>query len=150
VVNVEYVFPAQNVADLFKDADAVLWVGLQTSRTDRVDFGQGNDFTIYHFTAWESVKGAAHRGDTVKVARVGGPGCWEPDFPRPGLGEQFVVFLRWFPEAKAYRPMYGPLTTFRVVNGRLQPMGGAYQHLSGREVQDFLRGLREGAAKDGK
>jgi hypothetical protein len=73
-------FPTQNVADLFMDADTVLWVGLQTSRTDRMDLGQGNDFTIYHFTAWESAKGAVDRKDTARIARMGGRNVGSPTF----------------------------------------------------------------------
>jgi hypothetical protein len=150
VIDVYYKFPPKKVAELFRDADAVLWVGLQTSRTDHVDFGRGDYWTIYHFTAWQSAKGAIGRGDSVRVARLGRLECWEPDFPRPGLGEQFVIFLRWFSNAEAYQPMFGPTTTFRVVNGRLQPMGLTYRELSGRKVEDFLRELREGATKRGK
>jgi hypothetical protein len=145
-----YRSPPQNVADLLKDADAVLWVGLQTIRTDRWGPPGPDEYTIYHFSVWESVKGAARRGDTVKIARWGGPECWESEFPRPGLGEQFLVFLQWFPEAKAYRHMYGPMTTFLVLKGRLQPMGVTYEQLAGREVGDFLRELREGTAPRGK
>jgi hypothetical protein len=139
----------QTIQDLVGLADAVLVVRLETNRTDRIDFGQPParlSETIYDFTVLESIKGDIGVRTIVKVARLGGRGSYEPEFPRPGLGEKFVVFLKCDTDTKTYRHIYGP-ETIRVVNGELQPMSRVYRQLSGRDVRAFSQELRRMAAK---
>ena len=102
-------------------------------------------YSIYDFTVREVVKGAFRSGDSVKIARIGGRGSYEPEFPRPGLGEEFLVFLRTFPEVNGFRHLYGRVA-FRVVDGELQSMGQMYREVTGQRVRDVLRDLR-GQAK---
>jgi hypothetical protein len=146
-VFVEYVAPAPGTTlnDLVAEADAVLTVMLRTNRVDRVETGappsHGMTYSIYDFTVREVVKGAFRSGDSVKIARIGGRGSYEPEFPRPGLGEEFLVLLRAFPEVDGFRHLYGRVA-FRVVDGELQSMGQMYREMTGRRVQDVLRELR--------
>jgi hypothetical protein len=150
-VFVEYMAPAPGTTliDLVAEADAVLVVMLRTNRVDRVETGGSpphrSTYSIYDFTVREVVKGAFRSGDGVKIARIGGRGSYEPEFPRPGLGEEFLVFLRKFPEVNGFRHLYGRVA-FRVVDGELQSMGQMYREVTGQRVRDVLRELR-GRAK---
>jgi len=144
--------PNETIDDLIGKADAVLAVRLVTNRTDRVDLGPFPAtlaYTIYDFTVLESVKDNFRAGDSVRIARLGGRGSYEDGFPRPGLGEKFVVFLEWFPKVKAYQHLFGPATTFRIVNGELQPMSWHFRTLQGRKAADVLQELRRVAARHG-
>ena len=151
-VFVEYVAPAPGTTpvDLVARADAVLTVILTNNRVDRVDIGgrppHGMSYSIYEFTVREVVKGAFREGDSVRIARVGGRGSYEPEFPRPGLGEEFLVFLRRFPEVNGFRHLYGRVA-FRVVHGELQSMGQMYREVSGHMLADVLRELRKPAER---
>ncbi len=92
------------------------------------------------------VKGEFHEWDRVKIARKGGRGTYEPEFPRPGLGEQFLVFLKKRPDLQAYAHVYGRVA-FRVVWGELQSMGPLYRDVTGRKVWDVVKELRRGVQK---
>jgi hypothetical protein len=122
---------------------------LTTNRVDRVETrvspSHAIPYSIYDFTVREVVKGAFRSGDSVKIARIGGRGSYEPEFPRPGLGEGFLVFLRTFPEVNGFRHLYGKVA-FRVVDGELQSMGQMYREVTGERVRDVLQELR-GRAK---
>ena len=98
-------------------------------------------YSIYSLTVREVVKGDFRFGDTVKVARTGGRVSYEPEFPRPGLGEEFLMFLRKRPEMQAYVHLYGRVA-FRVVYGDLQSMGPLYRDMTGRKVRDVVQQLR--------
>jgi len=144
-IHVDYPGPTedQTVGDLAAMADAVLIVARETNRTARVERSDsGLPLTIYEFVVRESVKGNDSTGEVVGIARLGDRDQHEDGFPRPGLGEQFLVFLKWVPDLKAYEHLYGP-ETFRIVNGEVQPMSRVFRHLSGRKLGDLLPKLRK-------
>jgi hypothetical protein len=130
--------------DLLGRADAVLWILLDNNRVVQVDTGHYPSvlsFSVYEFRVRGTVKGDFHPGDIVRIARFGRRGSYEPDFPRPGVGEQFLVFLKWSRDLKAYEHLYQRLA-FRVVTGEVQPMGSEHRELSGRMIGDVVRDLR--------
>jgi hypothetical protein len=171
LINVERVgLPrSATIGDMVREADAVLVVQLYTDVTERhvtqwkssVPAVQPQSpmmlmalrnpapapppptlRTIYSFKVRQTIKGAMREGDTVRIAREGGRQTFEDDFPRPGVGEKFVVFLKWWTDVGAYRHHYGPLTTFRVVNFRIHPVGRSFEKLLGRREDQFIRELR--------
>lgn len=145
---VEYVAPPLGtpLRDIVAEADAVVTVMLTTTRVERIDLplspNHPTPYSVYDFTVRDVVKGDYRAGDSVRIARIGGLGSYEPDFPRPGLGEEFLVFLKRFPEVNGFRHLYGRLA-FRVVDGELQPMGSRYREVTGRRVEEVVRELRD-------
>ena len=166
--------PSATLGDMLREADAVLVVQLYTDVTERhvtelkdisvvqprtpmermagvgpvVAVPRLADYrTIYSFKVRRVIKGAMRPGDTVRIAREGGRRTFEDDFPRPGIGEQFVVFLKWWPEVGAYRHHYGPMTTFRIVRSRIHPMGQRFENQLGRREDEFVRELQASAAR---
>jgi|SRR5450759_654251 len=156
LINVERMvpLPSATLGDMLREADAVLVVQLGTDVTERhvTEWKDGppTHRTIYSFTVRQAIKGAMRPGEIVRIAREGGRQSFEDDFPRPGIGQQFVVFLKWWPEVGAYRNHYGPLTTFRVVNFRVYPMGQFFQNQVGRQEDDFVRELAMVAKQQGR
>jgi len=146
-LNVEYGAPKETdtLEDVARDADVVLVVRLVTDRTEQKEPGSQPAtmrYTIYTFHILEIIKGALHAGQNISVARFGGRLNFEDVFPRPGLGETFVMFLKWSPTVDAYENIHGPETTFRVVRGTMQPMGWHFRRQQGRKVEDVARQLR--------
>jgi len=158
------------LADMVRDADAVLVVQLLTDVTERrvVDTWPGGlkaskaqspmqrlaspapppfHYTVYSFYVHQAIKGAMKRGDSVRIARRGGRQTYEDNFPRPGVGEKFVVFLEGEPHVGAYQHLYGPVSSFRIVYGRVCPMGHLFEKQSGRSEDEFVRELQAIAAK---
>ena len=136
---------ADTLADIARNANVILVVRLGTDLTEYVDLGTPPGtmrHTIYTFHILDTIKGPFRVGERVRVARMGGRRSFEHDFPRPGAGESFVVFLMWWPRAGAYQHLFGPSTTFRVVNGTIQPVGRYFNVQPGQDAKNFVRELR--------
>jgi hypothetical protein len=178
LINITRVAPpaSSTIADMRQVADAVLVVQLLTDVTERhvtewgsrrtvrprspmeamAGIGRAIDIptpptyrTIYSFTVRTAIKGTMRPGDIVRIAREGGRQTFEDDFPRPGIGEQFVVFLTWWPDVGAYRHLYGPATTFLVMNGDIHPMRRYFAAQLGRREDEFVRELAALATQQG-
>ena len=132
-----------SVLGLASQADAILIVRLEAEPEYAVV--GSTRWTIYPFHVLQIVSGPGN-GGTVKIGRLGGRRTWEDGFPRPGLGEEFLVLLKWWPPLHAYVELYGPEGCFRVVNGRVHPVGHLSPSLLGREVTALVTDLREGLA----
>jgi len=154
--------PNDTLEVVARQADAILVVRLGTDVSEHVDLGPSRTtstqrvgvfatppppppmrHTIYSFGVREAIKGEMRLGERVKVARLGGRQTFEDDFPRPGVGEMFVVFLKWVPELGAYSHLYGPATTFRIVNGSIHPVGRYFKVALGRDAKGFVQELRK-------
>ena len=98
--------------------------------------------TIYSFTVRTAIRGTIRPGDIVRIARAGGRQTFDDHFPRQGIGEQFVVFLKRVPELGAYSHRYGPATTFRIMNGSIHPIWRYFKANLGRDTKDFVQELR--------
>jgi len=96
--------PNDTLEVVARQADAILVVQLGTDVSEHVDLGTPPGTlrnTVYSFNILQTIKGPFRVGERVRVARMGERRSFEHDFPRPGLGETFVVFLKWWPSAGA-------------------------------------------------
>ena len=154
--------PSATLGDMLRAADAVLVVQLRTDVTERhvtqlrdlsvvqprtpmeslagvgpvVAVPRLADYrTIYSFMVKRAIKGAMRWGDTVRIAREGGRQTFEDDFPRPGVGEEFVVFLKWWPEVGAYRQLARDDSERNLTTAQTKALGNELQLTDAQRVE---------------
>jgi hypothetical protein len=158
-----YAPPPTTLGGLAKEADAVVVTEVRrlSSREEHTPGASRTSvLTDYSLNIVEVIKPHPQvppAGSPITISRAGGDvieadhvrRSVEVDFPRFKPGERYLLFLRLNPASYRFEILYGPNGSYRIVNGKMQPLGRSElaSKVSGKLSEHIVAELRAVASR---
>ena len=132
--------------EMIRKADAVGMVRMDSADTEEIKRQKASElaYTGFHFTVVQPVAGDLRGGAQVVIWRSGRRVDIEDFYPRPKLGEMFLIFLKHSYDRGGYYPAYGKYGTYQVLGGVLHDVShhGTATTCEGKPVDSVVAQLK--------